>query len=400
MRTFEPRMAEQIDIFLQLLLASSRSGSAVNMTERCQRLGMDIVGLLSFGYPFKTQTGEGFRFLPPVIDTMSWRISPYMQFPPLTHLDTFVSLFGISQGIQFLNSVKTMIKTRMSQDKNAHHDLYSILADHIGKDQQGLYEGELWPEAMLFIMAGGSTTATAMSALFFYLARNPECYAALADEIRSKFNSASDIQAGPQLNACKYLRACVDEALRMSPPVPTVPWREQFAADESSEPFIVDGHVIPRGTQVGVNLYCIMHNEEYFPDSFSFKPERWLESGPHVSAERNVGEDTAEKKRKAEERAAMRKAFAPFLIGDRSCAGRSMAYMETSLTIARTLWYFDFEVAPGKAGELGGGKPGRTDGRGRPGEYQLHDIFVATHQGPYLVFRTRGDFWKELHADA
>ena len=54
MRTFEPRMSEQIDIFLQLLLTSCRSGSVVNMTERCQRLGVDIVGLLSFGHPFKT----------------------------------------------------------------------------------------------------------------------------------------------------------------------------------------------------------------------------------------------------------------------------------------------------------------------------------------------------------
>ena len=399
MRTFEPEMAEQIEIFLQLLLAFCRSDSVVNMTERCQRLGMDIVGLLSFGYPFKTQTGEDFRFLPPVIEAMSWRISTYMQFPPLTRLEPVLSLVGFRQVIKFLNSVRAMIKTRMSQDKNAHHDLYSIVADHIGKDQQGLYQGELWPEAILFIIAGGATTATAMSALFFYLSRNPECYAALADEIRSKFNSASDIQAGPQLNACKYLRACIDEALRMSPPSLTALWREQDAADDSGEPFIVDGHVIPRGTQVGVSLYSIMHNEEYFPDSFSFKPERWLESGPDAPAEGNVGEDAAGKKRKAEERATMRKAFAPFLIGDRSCAGRSMAYMETSLTIARTFWYFDFEVAPEKAGELGRGKLGRTDGRGRPDEYQLYDIFVAAHQGPNLVFRTRGDFWKELQTD-
>lgn len=47
-----------------------------------------------------------------------------------------------------------MIKTRMAQDKDAHHDLYSMVADHIDKGPQGFYLDELWPEAMLFIVAG------------------------------------------------------------------------------------------------------------------------------------------------------------------------------------------------------------------------------------------------------
>lgn len=237
-----------------------------------------------------------------------------------------------------------------------------------------------------------------MSACFFYLSRNPACYDALATEIRRIFKSADEIHAGPQLKSCKYLRACIDETLRMSPPSLTSLWREQDANDDSREPFIVDGHVIPRGTQVGVSLYSLLHNEEYFPDSFSFKPERWLDDLPDSSsittttAAAGVAADTEENTARAN----MRKAFVPFLIGDRSCAGKAMAYMEASLTLARTLWFFDFEVAPGKAGEVGGGKVGGTDGRGRPGEYQLEDIFVAAHQGPNLIFRERGDFCKAL----
>ena len=60
MRTFEPTMTAQIDIFLRLLLASCQSGSPVEMTQRCQRLGVDIVGLLAFGYPFNTQASDEF----------------------------------------------------------------------------------------------------------------------------------------------------------------------------------------------------------------------------------------------------------------------------------------------------------------------------------------------------
>lgn len=246
-----------------------------------------------------------------------------------------------------------------------------------------------------------------MAALFFYLSRNPAQHAALADEIRSTFGSAAEILPGPQLRGCRYLRACLDEAMRMSPPALAASWREQ----DGGTPLVVDGHVIPPGVQVAVNVYALFHNPAYFPDPFAFRPERWLGAGDdgddddeqdhdhdHDDGEVGGGGAAADVDRTAAART-MRRAFAPFLIGDRSCAGKNMAYTEMSITIARTLWYFDFERAPGKDGELGGGQAGRTDGRGRPDEYQLKDRFIAVHEGPNLVFRPRGDFWKELQTD-
>ncbi|KAI0102571.1 hypothetical protein GGR51DRAFT_526992 [Nemania sp. FL0031] len=68
-----------------------------------------------------------------------------------------------------------------------------------------------------------------------------------------------------------------------------------------------------------------------------------------------------------------------------------MAYLEARLVVARTLWYFDFEPAPGKPGEVGSGFSGVGDGRGRDAEYQLYDVFISIHDGPNLVFKTRGD---------
>lgn len=159
-----------------------------------------------------------------------------------------------------------------------------------------------------------------------------------------------------------------------------IPWRELAkGADDPrrGEPFIVDGHVIPPGTQVGVCTYALHHNEQYFPEPFVFRPERWLV------------EDSSEL-------AKMYSAFAPFSIGPRGCAGRAMAYLEASLVVAKTLWFMDFEPAPGKLGELGAGASGKATGRERPEEFQLYDIFSATHDGPNLVFRHRGEFWKSL----
>lgn len=230
---------------------------------------------------------------------------------------------------------------------------------------------------------GGTTTATAMAAVFFYLSRNPSAYARLASEIRAAFSSGSEIRQGPRITNCKYLRAVIDEAMRISPPTPCVMWREQDP--QSTEPLVVDGHVIPPGTMVGVGTYSLMHNPEYFPEPFVFRPERWLEGDPD--------QETPEER---EARATMRRAFIPFTFGDRACAGKAVAYLEITLTVAKTLWYFDFETAPGKVGELGCGRKGASGGRHRPDEFQLYDRFMAEHEGPNLVFNPREKYWEEL----
>lgn len=163
----------------------------------------------------------------------------------------------------------------------------------------------------------------------------------------------------------------------MSPPVTSTLWREQDRSDSS--PLIIDGHFIPRGTQIGVNIYTLHHNEKYFPDPFTFKPERWLP------------EETPEHERKT-----MHEAFVPFSLGYRGCAGKAMAYLESSLVMAKTLWFFDFSVAAGKLGNVGAGMSGDHNGRERTGEFQLFDIFASTHDGPYLDFQVRNEVSHEL----
>jgi cytochrome P450 len=170
--------------------------------------------------------------------------------------------------------------------------------------------------------------------------------------------------------------------MRLSPPVPTTLWRELPVGDNGSkQPLIIDGHTVPAGTWVGVNTYTIHHNEEYFPDPFAFRPERWLADSSDASYKSPH----------------MQAAFSPFGVGSRSCAGKAMAYMEMSLVIAKTVWYFDFERVRGdRLDRIGEGKKGDRYGRGRVEKYQLYDQFVATHEGPYLRFRPRDGVCRDL----
>lgn len=146
---------------------------------------------------------------------------------------------------------------------------------------------------------------------------------------------------------------------------------------------------VPRGEQEAVHLRRPRHPAGhsgwhqpvqpaaqprlFFPEPFEFRPERWL------------GDEVTE---------LLRRTFAPFAIGDRSCAGKAAAYLETSLAVARAMWYLKFETAPSVAGKVGGGRLGGDSLRARRDEFQLQDVIVAEHDGPNLILRLEGAFGK------
>ncbi|KAI0838858.1 cytochrome P450 [Hypoxylon sp. FL0890] len=370
LRQFEPTLLEQIDRFLGVLLQASKTSSPVNMTPMSRYLGLDIVGHLGFGYDLKLLTDDEYRFLTKAIVFSNFRINLSMQFPLLIHLrlDILASLVPNSIRRRLLATLEKMVTTRLAQPVDAKRDFLSFIAPKLETDLKDVKRSDVWPEAVFFFGAGGDTTGTALAGAFFYLSRNPSCYQKLAAEIRSSFKSADEIRIGKELTSCRYLRACIDETLRMASPSATTLWREQDPAADQSQPLVIDGHMVPQGTMVGVNIYTLHHNAEYFPNPFMFRPERWLEGNDHARA-----------------------AFTPFSIGPRSCGGKSLAYAEISIVLARTLWYFDFEPAPGPLGKVGEGTPGRMDGRDREDEFQIHDVFGACTDGPNLVFRPRAE---------
>ncbi|OTA81849.1 hypothetical protein M434DRAFT_37375 [Hypoxylon sp. CO27-5] len=373
MREFEPSMVEQVDIFIRQL--GRLRHQPVNVKNRCSYLSFDIIGLLSFGYSLHLQTDEENQFLVEQLARRNHRMNVFMQIPiiPRYKLHMYINKFFQQEQEKTARLIETMIRSRMAEDVNAKRDLYSYVADAVNaKDDEGLRLGDLWYEALFFIIAGGDTSATALSATLFYLSRNPKCYSKLAAEIRTMFQSGGEI-CGSKLVGCQYLRACIDESLRMSPPSPGTLWRQLALEEEGLKPFVVDGHVIPKGTMVGVNTYSLHHNEEYFKNPFTYNPDRWLITGDSKDGEAS--------------RKAMYDAFTAFSIGPRGCAGKPTAYLELSLALAKILWYFDFETAPGKLGDIG---------LGQKGEFHLYDIFTSTHDGPYLGFKARDSFLREF----
>lgn len=116
------------------------------------------------------------------------------------------------------------------------------------------------------------------------------------------------------------------------------------------------------------STYMQSINEKYFPDPSIFRPERFLSN--NVAAKDSVGEKYNSP------------AFSPFSIGTRGCVGKALAYMEISLAVARTLWYFDFEE------HLEDQTQDRKSLHLASREFKIYDQLIVTHVGPHLIFST------------
>jgi cytochrome P450 len=227
---------------------------------------------------------------------------------------------------------------------------------------------------MYSIIAGSDTTSTAMAATLFYLVRNPSALAKASEEVRAKFDDVEEIHQGAQLASCTYLRACIDEAMRLSPSVGGLLPREVLTGGMT-----INGEAVPAGTVVGTPHYAIHHNAEYYPDPFSFIPERWVAGSSFGKGGRAVGEDDV---------ARAQSAFCPFSIGPRGCIGKGLAYVEMMTTLARVVFMYDLRRAAGVV-DPGEGSEDAEWGRHRPGEFQLEDTFTSLKDGPMVQFRKR-----------
>lgn len=256
-------------------------------------------------------------------------------------------------------------KERTAAGHDAKKDFFYYLLN--AKDPEtgnGLSTQELWGEANVLMIAGSDTTSTTLCSVIFYLVRNPRAMEALKKEVRESFDDVEQIVSGPQLTDLAYLIACLHEALRLAPAVPGAAPRAVLEPGA-----VVDGMFLPPGTNCGTPTYSIHRQERYYREPDRFVPERWIE-GATCQTSTASWSTTKEDIEKA------RGAFCAFSIGPRGCIGKSMAFMELRMTLARIIFLFDIELAD-------------RVGEDATGHFELIDHFTSAKNGPNVIVRKR-----------
>ena len=141
--------------------------------------------------------------------------------------------------------------------------------------------------------AGSDTTANTAMFITWELALRPDVQEKLHQELVDAFpdpKTALDLEA---LEKLPFLDGVCHEGLRLHAPIPS--FLERIAPPGGLE---ISGHFIPAGSIVGMQAYTNHRNDDVYPDSENFIPERWFEPT-----------------------AAMKLNFLPFSAGPRACIG-------------------------------------------------------------------------------
>ncbi|KAH7372145.1 putative cytochrome P450 monooxygenase [Cadophora sp. MPI-SDFR-AT-0126] len=196
-------------------------------------------------------------------------------------------------------------------------DFFQALMEDKNGSPNNLEWGEIVAEVGIMMNAGSATTAIAMANVMFQLLKNPTVMEKLRAEVDSVLDDHEVVASYDKIKHLPYLRACLDESLRLFPPT-----SHGLTRAVPPEGMDILGEYIPGGTSVSISAYVAHRDESIFPMAEKFIPERWL----------------------GEEGKRLQPYFLAFSAGARGCIGRNISYLEQTVLLASVLHRYEFAL--------------------------------------------------------
>ncbi|KKY36053.1 putative benzoate 4-monooxygenase cytochrome p450 [Diaporthe ampelina] len=297
----------------------------MDLARKAQYLTLDIIGDIAFGSNFGhlTQDADVHEYIKRTEASMPAMmivsvlpvLARLMQSPLLRR---FMPSENDPHGFgKFIGVAKRVVAERLGPNGADRKDMLGSFLKH------GLSREEAEGEALVNIIAGSDTTATAIRTTMLYLMSSPQAYRKLAHEIRTaaaKGQISSPI-TDEEARTLPYLQAVIKEGLRVFPPVTgLMPTVVPPGGD------VIRGIPVPEGTEVGWSAFGVQHNKGvYGLDAETFRPERWLEVKDDLLLQQMTS--TWE---------------LVFKYGKWQCLGRSVALLELNKIFVELLRRYDF----------------------------------------------------------
>jgi cytochrome P450 len=215
-------------------------------------------------------------------------------------------------------------ETHKRREKGGGQDMFSQFATATREDGSLLPVDEVVDHMSFLLMAAHDTITSSATSLIYHLAVNPEWQEKLRAEVMA-VTGGPDGHGEPRplnyddLGKLELTEMAFKEALRMVPPVPSMPRR-------ALKEFKFGGYTIPAGTPVGINIFWTHHSEEYWDNPYAFDPMRFTPD--KVKARHKY-------------------AWVPFGGGAHMCLGLHFAYMQVKILTAQLLQRYRIEAAEG-----------------------------------------------------
>ena len=222
------------------------------------------------------------------------------------------------RGVRARRYLVQVMRARLA-DKRASEgpDLFSQLCHARSEDGEAFSDDEVVNHMIFLMMAAHDTTTSALTTMVYCLARQPEWQ----DRLRQDAQALPDAHLQyAQLAGCERTEWVMKEALRMYPPLTSIPRK---AARDCE----FGGYRIPKGTPVGISPIHTHHLPSIWTLPMQFDPERFSPA-------------RAEHRQHAY-------AYLPFGGGAHLCIGQHFADMEVKSVLHQLLRRFKFSVPEG-----------------------------------------------------
>ncbi|KAL7274282.1 putative P450 monooxygenase [Rhizina undulata] len=218
-----------------------------------------------------------------------------------------------------------------------------------GGKNAGLSDADIKGNVFIFIIAGHETSGATLEYALVLIALYREKQAWLQAQVDEALQGESENplewsykKVFPKLAAPL---AIMLETLRMFAPVPVIPkW-----VGDSPQTITVAGKPchIPARSVVNIGCPGIHYNPKYWPDPYTFKPERWIPAPGAVKVDtgKEMFENTYPKVI-----APIKGSFMAFSDGVRGCLGQKFAQVEFVAVFASLMREWTIELVP-RAGE-------------------------------------------------
>ncbi|KAL0739770.1 hypothetical protein Bca4012_081283 [Brassica carinata] len=230
-------------------------------------------------------------------------------------------LYRVFRG--FIDAKLTEKSLNNSKDVSDRDFLDALLVLREG-DETELDNNDIEHLLLDMFAAGTDTSSSTLEWAMAELLNNPKSLARAQAEIDCVIGQNGIVQES-DISHLPYLQAVVKETFRLHPAAPFLVPRKAEADVE------VLGFMVPKGTQVLVNVWAIGRDPAVWENPTRFEPERFL------------GKETDVKGRDYE--------LTPFGGGRRICPGLPLAVVTVSLMLASLLYFFDWKLPNGIASE-------------------------------------------------
>ncbi|KIM41635.1 hypothetical protein M413DRAFT_72029 [Hebeloma cylindrosporum] len=244
--------------------------------------------------------------------------------------------------VEIINSKKRALEEgdeALARQIGEGKDILSILmrANMDASEEDRLTDEELTGQIASFTFAAMDSTSGALARILWLLSVHQDVQNKLRQEIRTARKSGD--LGYDELVALPYLDAVCRETLRAYPPLALASrtTRKDIVLPLSNPIIGVDGREmheipIPNNTNVVIGIYAANRNPEIWgPDSYEWKPERWLSPLPEtVTGARIPGAYSH---------------LMTFLGGGRACIGFKFSQLEMKVVLSLLIESFRFTPA-------------------------------------------------------